>query len=829
MRWKPAIFDRSRPAVRATEWGALAALVVMLIMFLGVFGGWRDVSFSWAEICERNRHIDWRGFWGFDPLRTSIVLGVAAGALVRFLILLRTFHCWALDAREKGAHDDSETEERGYMAPRLSPSHAEAADNERKAEILDAFIRCSDLAIAHAVRLPVNINPPDTVQDNEPRRFQAFAELQEDLGKYLAYYMGDHGGKFLANQISARRTTWFNDRRIINLLNDGIRKDAISIDSTLRDLLNGLADRFSCETVAQAGLLAEKKPGHFEPPTALLQDAPIYPHYDQRGRTVALSHSLSPILGDDCDDMLWDRLEIHKAGLDDGVLYITSGIHFGSHLRASGFHAVAIHPHVWAHPELAGTWPMPRFIAAKLRYGDYPEYLRRTERFANWLTRQIRESNVRRVEFDLSDHFTALTDDQTLTYRLMTRFLFRHFVSHYLAPGLKAAGIEVVAPNPQFWLLLKSIHFGRDQIDSPAYVLNHDALFDLDGESALFELEPPILSPEEVHIEPRAAHPDATVAPESPVSPEPTDESTLGSVDEAAPIHLAANAQSSPEPAPPQETIPVPAPVQGIPVAPPPQVEVPDDMDPGQSREPIEAGEDYPCKMIQRPDGKWRVVFGSECSTFRNLSGVRYMAALFSHPDKYILAKDLFDIYKNKFPPPEAWVSAPNDEIPGKGLPLEWRRKPRLIKWRTTRLISLIEREFEYIEDRYTPGEEFEVIGDGVNAKASRRQNFEAMRAELTERKVNAQKTLDVLTALCDSDPYVKRVGKNLRFIRDKFRRKNMLMLAAYIQDTVSPFEFIRLGYKPERGVPPELQWTVEWANKDLAHSIPLDESDDSE
>lgn len=821
--------------MRATEWGSLAALSVMLIMFFGVYGGWRDVSFSWAEIWERNRHVDWSGFWGFDPLRTSIVLGVAAGALVRFLVLLRTFHCWALDARAEDAHDDPGAEERGYVAPRLNPSCADAAGNDKKTAVLDAFVRCSDLAMAHAIRLPVSINPRDKVQDNEPRRFQAFADLPEELAKYLAYYMGDHDGKFLANQVTARRTAWFNDRRIAVLLDDGTCKDAISIDSTLRDLLAGLADGYTCEAMVQAGLLAEKAPGHLAPPLALLQNAPIFPHYDQRGRTVALSHSLSPILGEDCDDMLWDRQEIHKAGLDDGVLYITSGIHFGSHLRLNGFHAIAIHPHVWAHPELARTWPLPRFVAAKLRYGDYPEYLRRTERFANWLTRQICELNVRRVEFDLSDNFTALTDDETLTHRMMVRFLFRHFVSRYLAPGLKAAGIEVVSPDFQPWLLMRRLLGCRPRIDSPAYVLDRVALFDLEGESALFELEQPILAPEEVRVAPRAAPPDATAAPESPVSPGPTDESTPEPGGEAAPIHLAANVPPSPEPAPPLGTIPSPVPAQECPEA-VPQVEVPDGIDLEDPIERIQAAEEnrscddyYPCKMIQRPNGKWLIVFGSECSTFRNLSGVRYMAALFSHPNKYILAKDLFDIYKNKFPPPDAWVSAPNDEIPGKGLPLEWRRKPRLIKWRNTRLISLIEREFEYIEDRYTPGEEFEVIGDGVNVKASRRQNFTAMRAELTERKINAQRTLDVVTPLCDSDPYVKRVGKNLRFIRDKFRDKNLLMLAAYIQDTVSPFEFIRLGYKPERGAPPELQWTVEWANKDFTHSIPLDESDDSD
>ena len=89
MSWNPAIFDRSRPAVRATEWGALAALVVMLISFFGVYGGWRDVSFSWAEILERNRNIDWSSVWGFDPLRASIVLGVVVGLLVRFLAQVR--------------------------------------------------------------------------------------------------------------------------------------------------------------------------------------------------------------------------------------------------------------------------------------------------------------------------------------------------------------------------------------------------------------------------------------------------------------------------------------------------------------------------------------------------------------------------------------------------------------------------------------------------------------------------------------------------------------------------------------------------------------------
>ena len=844
MRWKPAILDRSRPAVRASEWGALTALVVMLFTFLVVFGGWRNRPSSWQEILECNRQIDWGGLWGFDPLRTAIFVGLAAGLLVRFLILLRSARCWALDPNAMPS--DLEDGSKGFAVHPLNIPDVASAGYEHKSGILNAFVRCSDLTMSHAAFLPPGTILRDVDQAPGPGNRLALADLPEELGKYVAQYAGPHNGSFRVDRLSDRRMAWFKDRRIYDLLAGNSNKEAISVDSTLKDLFIGLSGSFPYESMVRAGLLAEPAPGHFEPPPALVQDAAIFPHYDQHGRTVALSHSISPILGGDCDDMMWDRREIHKAGQDGGVLFITSGIHFGLHLRSSGHHAIAIHPHVWAHPELAGSWPLPRFFSAKLRYGDYSDSLRRVERFAHWLTRQICEAGVRKVYYDLSSKYTVLTDDDTLTHQAMVRFLFRHFVSRFLAPGLKAAGIEVDTPPLLWWSIIRSGFTGKRPNGSPTYVLDHDSFCDLDGESVLFELSPPILNTDEVHLEPDVDSPPGPENYDTPARQVVVEEPAPAPEDDDEILHQTVPAPTAPESTEtleaPAEADAMPALVsdaQAIPAEPPAPAPAP--MPSGDIGAKINATagsrpapEHYPCKMIQRQNGKWLVVFGSECKTFRNSHGLRYMAALLSHPNMYISAKDLYDIYGDKFPSANAWAPAPREELEGKGLPIRWQRTPGLILWHKKRHLGLIKQEQSLFDDQYTPGEEYETADSGRGLSIRRHRDFDHIRAKLAERQKFTEKEIAVLTAINTANPFVWRVGRNLRTAQERFAAEDMVLLVCYIEDTLAPFEFIRLGFKPERGNPPGLEWTIKWANSTHIDSASLadiesDESDEAD
>ena len=246
------------------------------------------------------------------------------------------------------------------------------------------------------------------------------------------------------------------------------------------------------------------------------------------------------------------------------------------------------------------------------------------------------------------------------------------------------------------------------------------------------------------------------------------------------------------------------------------------------------APERYPCKMIQRQNGKWLVVFGSECKTFRNSHGLRYMAALLSHPNMYISAKDLYDIYGDKFPSANAWAPAPREELEGKGLPIRWQRTPGLILWHKKRHLGLIKQEQSLFDDQYTPGEEYETADSGRGLSIRRHRDFDHIRAKLAERQKFTEKEIAVLTAINTANPFVWRVGRNLRTAQERFAAEDMVLLVCYIEDTLAPFEFIRLGFKPERGNPPGLEWTIKWANSTHIDSASLadiesDESDEAD
>ena len=638
MKWKPAIFDRSRPAVQATEWGALTALVVTLFTYLVVFGGWRNLSFSWQEILERNQHIDWDGY---APLRASIVAGIAIGCLVAFLLTLRSAKFRGRNATPGAGSCETDGGLAGH-SPLTPPAH-----ETLRGEVLDVFVRCSDLANAH--RRQAHVRDGETIPDKTglyaeicrrqnailagltrdaavvPTEAVASANARTDLTDYLKDYYLRHPdwpyaaqrradvanpawtsetlnrfmltkhGKFVAwldaggpdapkedeetaleyrilfaaivrwhlfqrfsawlrpaalspdlldlklvdNQsaetdnedeepesspierwryirdlwhliadmkpreydyvsyyddpldakpqpeIIESRLKWYRNRQISDLLDAGCMKSAISIDETLRDLLQRMTDQFSAEVLEKVGLLAPVREDEYDPPLALVRDAPIYPHYGPDGSPLALSHSFSPILGTTYDDMLWDRLGLCRAGKTNGILYITSGIYYADKLRDGGFNAVSIHPCLWAHGEHAFGWPLPRFLVNKLRYGSFSRSTLEIEGFVHWFVGLVKESGIRRVLYDLPSGYPRVLGSDSNWLLVAPRFLFRHFIRQYLARDLEATGIEVVHPTNLMWSVFRETRHSRWH-HSPDQVLEH-AVRDSLGEAPLLD------------------------------------------------------------------------------------------------------------------------------------------------------------------------------------------------------------------------------------------------------------------------------------------------------------------------------------------------------
>mgnify|MGYP003589310795 CR=1 FL=1 len=755
MRWKPAIFDRSRPAVRATEWGALAALVVMLFSYFVLFDGWSNLSLHGADLFSLSRC----DFQRSADLRWSIGLGVIAGAIVYVRIVLRSIKSNGLklepvdldgEANFPGLHLFGVCSKNALPAaqlPVIKPGSGDTQAPTAKRQVLDAFIRASDPAWGHRISLPDGFVP---LRDNRTGKDQhePVADLSDALKRYAEYYNGTDQWSRCGGPSFANRLNWFRKRKLDDLLENGALKNVISIDETIQDLLQALCDRFSVDVVTQSGLLCKSAGRDLHPPLALLQDAAMYPHYDQDDFPVALSHSLSPILGVDCDDVVWDRREIYRAGKDAGDLYLTSGIYHAAHLRCRQHHAVAIHPHVWAYPELARLWPLPRMLAEKMMYGSDWTGRRTIEQFSHWLAGQLRNAGIRRIRYDLAPHYPMLFGRDTYVHRLAPQFLFRHYIRNYLSPCLKGAGIEVVHPWSLPWQVFKSGQGVPSTAGSPDHILEH-SLFDHEGESAFLGIAEYIVPPAEAAIE-------LTV-----------DSSTT---------------------------------------------------EPSQSG--IDGQPDY--SMVQREDGGWDITFGSERGSFKNIAGIRFVAAMLQHPDDTIDAKYLYDCFGEREGPPGTWVSADDKFIPldalaraGESaemyelsrtmlptelsradLPLSWRTKPRLVLDRLKNQLEDVEGRIAEFGSTYTPGEDT--------------NEHDALVSQ--QKKLRGQ--IRIVQTLCTTDPTAQKIGRVLRYFVQAATRSGMPMLARYVRETMSPFESLRLGFKPALGELKGVTWSIQWLDR---------------
>lgn len=755
MKWKPAIFDRSRPAAQATEWGALTALVVMLFSYLVLFDGWSNLLLPDTDPFR----LSWRDFQDSANLRWSIGLGIIAGVIVNFRIVLSSIKSNGLKPRLEDLDEDPDSPGLHLFGARIKnslpaaqlpvikPGSGDTQAPTARRQVLDAFIRASEPAWEHRIGLPNGFMPTREIYTREDRH-EPVVDLPDTLKRYAEYYKGTDqwsrgGGPSFTNRLS-----WFKTRKLDDLLDNGALKNVVSIDETIQDLLQALCDRFSVDAVIQAGLLRNSSGRDLQPPLALLQDAAIYPHYDQDDFPVALSHSLSPILGVDCDDVVWDRREIYRAGKDAGELYLTSGIYFAARLRVRHHHAIAIHPQVWAYPEIARLWPLPRMLVEKMTYGSDWAGRRTIQQFSFWLAGQLRNAGIRRIRYGLAPHYPMLFGRDTYVHQLAPQFLFRHYIINYLSPCLKGAGIEVVHPWALPWQMFKIGQGVPSTADSPDHILEH-SLFDHEGESAFLGMAEYIVPPAEAVIE------------------FPADSSTT----QTAPPAL----------------------------------------------RDVDAQPEY--SMVQREDGGWDITFGSEQGSFRNNAGIRFIAAMLQHPDDTIDAKYLYDCFGERKGPPGTWVSAedkffPLDALDKAGesaemyelsrtmlptelsradLPLSWRTKPRLVFARLKNQLEDVEGRIAEFGSTYTPGEDT--------------NEHDALVSQ--QKKLRGQ--IRIVQTLCTTDPTAQNVGRVLRYFVQTATRGGMPMLARYVRATMSPFESLRLGFKPALGEPKGLTWSIQW------------------
>jgi len=249
---------------------------------------------------------------------------------------------------------------------------------------------------------------------------------------------------------------------------------AVSIDGTILDLLSELCRRFGTDSLCKVGLIVQANDGKYEPNPLLFLDAPLFPFYDEEGEPIGLSHSLSPICGVPGNGSFHDLREIALAGAEDGSIVVTSGVHYSVSLRANGYHAVAIQPHVWAQPEVVAGWML---LGAASAVGD------NIERLCHHLAVTMAKHKIRKVTADLSEGFPPIMGCETDAHRYMPKSLFRQFVVRYLAPALKEYGIEVKVQSGLFaWYSQSFLH---DRYGSIQYILRR-AGYDMYGEDALF-------------------------------------------------------------------------------------------------------------------------------------------------------------------------------------------------------------------------------------------------------------------------------------------------------------------------------------------------------
>jgi hypothetical protein len=491
---------------RATRCGSLFAIFLILLFTLIKLGFPFDMPHSFSELLARRaQHVMDRGWWGMlvNPAILPVVLALVGGSILRFWIILLNVRCKApsvtamsnsskvVAGRVIGAHlFRSRLMPHGFFL-KVDPAPVGSA-SASTGEVLGALVRSMDLRSRHAALLPAHLagwSSADT---------PASAGEKTPVDEYLEQYRNTCDG----DRLDARKK-WFENKDFNALLGGKKSPVVVSADRTILDLLSTLCQRFGSNALKEAGLLVATKEGLLEPNPLLLLDAPVFPSYDEKGEVVGLTHSLSPICGSPGSQGFHDLREIESAGAEDGTIVVTSGVHYSLFLREYGYHAMALHPHVWAHNHVAAGWPLPHQISSHWLF-ETPEIAPgrvEAERMCHLLAAAMAKYKIKRVIAGLSWGFPAIMGDETYAHRSMPNFLFRQFVRRYLAPALKEFGIAVQLQGFMA-SYLSSARF-QLQYGSVQYILRRAGL-DLDGEAALFNSAPLLVDEEHKWVTPRS-------------------------------------------------------------------------------------------------------------------------------------------------------------------------------------------------------------------------------------------------------------------------------------------------------------------------------------
>lgn len=745
---------KSELVFRASVLASGVSAAVVVISYLIIFGQWNQERLAWAEIIDANLTIDWRWILDpFEPLKVSLVLGLASGILTQWIVILRSIRSARLAPAESSELTYYDLLDRGIAwidphHPRASP-HSTYIDSfrtisEKSRNIIGTLVRCSDLRRHHMFDAFARTGA-GPVEDIDSIALQKLANGDEKLLEYVYDYPSIGPTRITEDRMIAR-AAWFRSRDPESLLNTGVLGDVISFDDTLPDILSELAERHTPNAMAECGILVRASATHYEPTVTLIYDAPVYPHYDQNDVPVALSHSLSPILAYGNDDLTWDRREIFRAGKHDGALFVTAGIRNAAALRSKGHHAIAIHPHVWAHTVVASGWPLPGVLADKVRYSQMSGGFLDIQRYSHWLAMQLRDAGIHTLLYDLPPNFAPVFGEDTWIHRIMPQFLFRAFVRRQLAPTLRSHGVRVIAPPP---LGLSYLRSGRAYSEgSPGFVL-YTAGYDLYGESVLFGIADRLVNPNECWIG--------------------------GAVDS----ELSA-------------------------------LEVPSTLEVAEQSDAMSDIFEY--AMAQDDRGHWQVSFGGEVGRFKNWLGFRYIAALLTHPHSRIDAKQLSLNYGTKKAPPGEWVPTDHEvsfarttdrHALGDGFhedlsgAVSATREVKIIASALTRQLTKLEHELEEAGDMPPEGMD--------------RTSWEDYILSLERQRDAAKQKLANLPAADKLESVALRVAKNIRDAIEAVRDAGMVKCAAYLKSTLSPLESPVIEFKPNRGDPPGASWKVIW------------------
>ena len=439
----------------------------------------------------------------FSRIVLSLFLSIVGGVVLRFLLILKVAECDPIASwwsKAEGDQLQTATETSGFVTGddegrhllRFFLSTPAATQMPRPPPeapgSLDAFVKCLDLRRSHAIYVPPTINGGLYAEPHTPG---PDAADQSDQGE--AQYIREYGFTSSVEDGERRREArrkWYRTRKIDALLATGRLSDAVSIDRTTLSILQELEARDGQDALVEAGLLRRGRQGALSPTSALLMDAPVFPHYNAEGQAVALSHSLSPITHPTMPFMLHDEREISKAS--QSTLFLTSGITYALWLRRFGLHAVAIQPHVWAHGELVGRWFSD--LRTALHAGPISQTPTRTaaEEFAHHVAELLTKWRIKNVAFDLADCFPRIFGLETGVHFDLPHFLFCRFVLGYLGPHLRVRGIHLLKP-PSFLrrAILPRVKRLRG---TPADIL-HNCEVDSAGERALFGIAPFVIDP----------------------------------------------------------------------------------------------------------------------------------------------------------------------------------------------------------------------------------------------------------------------------------------------------------------------------------------------